>query len=103
MAPARASRLLLGAAGVLLLLATAGCATEFERRYDEAARLNLQAAERGYEWIATADLLDQAAAEAEAGNTGKALELTEAARFQADAALQQADREAEAWRRRVLK
>lgn len=103
MAQVRASSLLVGWSAALLLLVTAGCASEFERRYDEAERLRLQAAEQGYEWIGTADLLQQAAAEAEANNTEIALELTEEARFQADAALQQAEREAEAWRRRVLK
>lgn len=101
MAPARANSLRAGWLVLLLLPAMAGCASEFERRYDEAERLRLSAAEKGYEWIGTADLLEQAAAEQAAGNTGTALELAAEARFQAEAALQQAEREKEAWRRRV--
>lgn len=102
MAPARASRGWLGCCGVLLLM-TAGCASDFERRYAEAERLRLQAAERGYEWIGTANLLEQAVAEADAGDTDTALALADEARFQAEAALQQAEREKEAWRRRVVR
>lgn len=107
MDPVRASRLpvrwLTLWAGVLLSLVLTGCASTFERRYDEAEQLRLQAAAKGYEWIGTADLLEQAAEEAEAGNTEAALALTEEARFQSEAALQQAEREADAWRRRVVK
>ena len=101
MALARASKRLIACCGVLLL--TAGCASEFERRYDEAESLRVQAAEQGYEWIGTKRLLDQAAAAAEEGDTETALELTEQARFQAQAALEQAEREGEAWRRRVVR
>ena len=103
MGPARASRRLAAIVGAMLLLALAGCMSEFERRYNEAERLHIEAAAKGFEWLATADLLEQARAEAAAGNEEAALALTEKARFQANAALQQADREADAWRRRVLK
>jgi hypothetical protein len=86
-----------------VLLLTAGCASEFERRYGEAESLRVEAAEQGYEWIGTQKLLDEAAAAAEAGDTEAALELAEQARFQSEAALQQAERETEAWRRRVVR
>ena len=89
--------------GMLLALAAAGCATEFERRYADADALRQQAAARGYEWIGTAGLLEQAQEQAAQGNEEAALELVEAARFQADAALQQAEHEATAWQNRVLK
>jgi hypothetical protein len=98
---ARASRRVVVCFGVLLL--TAGCASEFERRYDEAERLRVLAAEQGYEWIGTGKLLEQAAAAADEGDTETALELAEQARFQAEAALQQAEREKTAWRRRVVR
>jgi hypothetical protein len=101
MALARASKRVIACCGALLLMT--GCATEFERRYDEAESLRVQAAEQGYEWIGTKKLLDQAAAAAEEGDTGRALELTEQARLQATAALEQAEREEEAWRRRVVR
>lgn len=101
MAPARASRRIVACCTVLVLMA--GCASEFERRYDEAERLRVQAAVQGYEWIDTAGLLEQAAAAADAGNTQRALELAEQARLQADMALQQAAREQDAWPRRVIR
>ena len=86
-----------------MLLLAAGCASEFERRYDHAEDLRAQAAAQGHEWIAIEDLLRQAAAAKDAGNEETALELVEQARFQAEAALRQAEREKEAWRRRVVR
>lgn len=103
MGPARVNKCLVMAVGLLLALVASGCASEFERRYDEAEQLRLEAADRGYEWIGTAALLEQAQAEAAAGKTDAALALVDDARFEADAALQQAEREAEAWQRRVVK
>lgn len=101
MALARASKRIVGCCAVLVLMA--GCASEFARRYDEAERLRAQAAEQGFEWIDTAGLLEQAAAAADAGDTERALELAGQARLQADMALQQAAREQDAWRRRVIR
>ena len=98
---ARASKRVVACCGILLL--TVACASEFERRYDEAESMRVQAAEQGYEWIGTHKLLDEAAAAADEGNTETALELAEQARFQAEAALQQAEREKDAWRRRVVR
>ena len=89
--------------GMLMALAVAGCVTEFEHRYAAAEELRQQAAARGYEWIETSALLEEARQEAADGNTDAALELVEAARFQADAALQQAKHEEEAWQQRVVK
>ena len=103
MALARASKFRIGGLTLLLAVLTSGCASEFERRYEEAEGLRMQAAEKGYEWIATANLLEQARTESDAGNAEAALELTDKARFQAEAALQQAEREQEAWQRRVVK
>ncbi len=103
MDPARASSLAAFLAGLFLLLGAGGCASDFERRYEAAEGLRQQAAARGYEWIQTAGLLEQAQQEAARGNLQAALELVETARFQSEAALRQADHEAEAWQNRVLK
>ncbi|MCH5375106.1 MAG: hypothetical protein JJ992_14120 [Planctomycetes bacterium] len=100
---ARASRLFALSCAVAFLCVATGCATEFEKRFDEAEHLRQQAAERGYEWIGTADLLEQAEGLAAEGDTESALELVEEARFQSAAALAQAEREAGAWQRRVVK
>jgi hypothetical protein len=103
MDPVRANRILVGLAVSFLLAGVSGCSTAFERRFDEAEALRQQAAQRGYEWIGTAGLLDQARAAADRGDTDAALQLVEQARFQADAALRQADYEAKAWRDRVVR
>lgn len=87
----------------VLLLATclSACATEFERRYGEAEQLRTEAAEVGWEWIGTKSLLDQAREAAAAGDEAAALALVDKARFQAEAAIRQAEHEAEAWKGRV--
>jgi hypothetical protein len=95
----RASKLLGAALGLTLVLA--GCASDFGQRFDEAERLRQQAAERGYEWLGTAELLEQAEEQASLGDTEAALALVDEARFQAEAALHQAELETEAWKRRV--
>jgi hypothetical protein len=104
MGRAHASRMLAALCCIALALAAAGCAnTEFEQRFDEAESLRQQAAAQGYEWIATAGLLEQAETLAADGDTEGALALLEQARFQSAAALEQAEREAQAWQGRVLK
>ena len=103
MDPVHASRILLGLAVAVLLPVVSGCSTVFEQHYDEAETLRQQAAQRGYEWIGTAGLLEQAQHAADRGETDLALQLVEQARFQARAALRQADVEAEAWRSRVVR
>jgi len=103
MDPVRGNRTLLAVACVVLCLTGAGCASEFQTRFDEADSLRRQAAEEGYEWIGTADLLEQAEALAAQGDTEGALELVAQARLQAAGALEQAEREARAWTGRVVK
>jgi hypothetical protein len=98
---ARVSKHVIGA--LLVSLFAGGCASEFDRRFDEAERLRQDVAARGYEWINTADILEQAQASEASGDLAAALVLVEQARFQATAALLQADREAEAWKRRVVR
>ena len=88
---------------LLLALCAGGCASEFEQRYDAAERLRQSAAAFGYEWIGTADLLEQARASEASGDRETALALVEQARFQSIAALEQAEHEAEAWKKRVVR
>ena len=103
MGQVRASKFVVRCCGIVVLVLAAGCQTEFEQRYEEAERLRRQAAEQGFEWIGTAGLLEQAQVQAGAGNNSKALEFVEKARFQADAAIRQAEHEAEAWKSRVVR
>ena len=103
MAPAHVNR-----SGVLLVvlataLAAAGCTSTFERRLAEAEQLRLEAAAAGAEWLQTESLLDQAREEAARGDTDAALALVDKARFQAEAALLQAEHESTAWQERVIK
>ncbi len=103
MAPARVSK----SAAVLVVIAAtvvaAGCTTPFERGLAEAEQLRLEAAAAGAEWLQTEGLLDQARDEAAAGNLDTALALIDKARFQAEAALRQAEYESTAWQNRVIK
>jgi len=103
MVPVRANRsgALLGVLAAVLMVT--GCTTTFERRLAEAEQLRLEAAAAGAEWLQTESLLDQARDEAAQGDTDAALVLVDKARFQAEAALRQAEFEATAWQERVIK
>jgi hypothetical protein len=101
MARAHASNLAL--ALTLALFAVPGCASEFETQLAEAERLRTEAADAGYEWLETAKLLEQAREAAANGNLDDATALVEKARFQAVMAIEQAEREADAWRKRVVR
>jgi len=101
MARVRASNLVVAFA--LALFAVPGCASEFDAQLAAAEQLRAQAAEAGYEWLETANLLEQARDEAANGNLEAATALVEKARFQANAAIKQAEREADAWRERVVR
>lgn len=88
---------------ITLLLLMAGCSTEFERRYAEAEQLRADAAAVGAEWLETEGLLEAARDAEQKGEIDKALALVEEARFQADAAVRQAEHESGAWRDRVVR
>ena len=104
MAPARASKpRLMPLTIAAIVIAVAGCETEFERRLAAAERQRAEAAAAGAEWLQTGKLLEQARQEAEQDNVDAALELVDKAKFQAEMALQQALREEEAWVRRVVR
>jgi hypothetical protein len=100
---ARASSRLAGLLAAAFVLATAGCATEFERRFTEAEGLRTEAAAAGSEWLETGELLDRARAENARGNTELALDLVARARFQAETAIRQAEHESQAWTERVIR
>ena len=72
---------------------------EIERA--EAARQ--AAAELGYEWLKTKALIQQAREAAAEENWQHAVELATEARLQGELAAAQAEREAEAWQRRVVR
>ncbi len=103
MAPARASNgtaLAVLAASILLLGA---CTSAFEQEFRAAEALRAEAAAIGAEWIETGRLLDEAQSADAEGDTDRALALVEKARFQAEAAIEQARRESTSWRERVIR
>lgn len=90
----------------MALLSVAGCAaepSEFETQFAAAERLRLEAAEARYEWLETAQLLEQARNEADADNLDEALALVDKARLQAETAIIQAKNEGDAWQSRVVR
>lgn len=74
----------------------------FKRLYAEAECLRIKAASVGAEWLETEKLLKRSFEESTKNQMDKASELAIKAHLQAVQALQQADREAEAWRFRVI-
>ena len=70
-------------------------------RQAEAARQ--MAAGLGAEWLETEGVIEQARREADQGNWGQAATLAEQALRQGELAVAQAEREAEAWRARVVR
>ncbi len=75
----------------------------YEQHHAAAEGLRQTAAARGMEWLATAGLLVRAREEADGGNWPAAQRLVYKACLQAEQALKQADREASAWKHRVVK
>ena len=67
----------------------------------EAARE--QAAELHVEWLETHSLIEQARKEAGLGHYEKAMALADKARQQGELAVEQYERESEAWQRRVVR
>ena len=84
------------------LIAVSGCASEFDRRYAVAERLQAEASAAGAEWLETGKLLSQASEAAAGGDTDAAYLLLDKARFQAEMAIKQAEHEAGAWASRVV-
>ena len=88
---------------IVVSIGLCGCMSQFEMDYETADRWRVAAADAGYEWIGTEGLLQQAEAAHAAGDFQLAFELLEKARFQGEAAVKQAEHEAEAWRGRVVR
>ena len=87
----------------MILVLSSGCATEFEKRLEEAERMRVMAADAGAEWLRTKDLIEQAKTEAAGGDMERANSLLELAQFQAETAIKQARYEADAWSSRVVR
>jgi hypothetical protein len=85
-----------------VLVSLSGCSTEFEKRFAEAERMRVMAADAGAEWLQTEELIQQAKTEAAGGDTERANSLLELAQFQAETAIKQAQHEAGAWSSRVV-
>lgn len=103
MAPARASKSAVRMIAVAILLVAAGCSSDFDRQLAEAEQLRAEASAVGAEWLQTEGLLEQAREAAANGDTQTALSLVAEARFQAEAALHQAEHETGVWRDRVVR
>ena len=88
---------------VATVVALAGCTTQFDREYAATEQWRTAAAEAGYEWIETGKLLEEAREQEARGNREAAFALLAKARFQAEAAIKQAEHEADAWRGRVVR
>jgi hypothetical protein len=73
----------------------------FEVLYAEADCLRKSAARQGFEWLKTEEILLRSRQAADKGDLGDASQLLQTARLQAEAALQQAEAEALAWKHRV--
>jgi len=74
----------------------------FMHSYEVAECLRRLASAKGVEWLETEGLLVRSLQEADKGNWETASGLVKKAHFQADAALQQAEYEAGAWKQRVV-
>jgi hypothetical protein len=79
---------------------TAEVAADAISRAEAARRL---AAEYRAEWLETAGLIEKAHEQAALGHYENAMALAEEARQQGELAVAQAEREAEAWQRRVVR
>jgi hypothetical protein len=91
------------AAGRLQVNALVRCTATFDQQVVEAERLRAKAAAAGSEWLDTEELLNRAKDEAANENMEAACSLLELAVFQANTAIRQAEHEADAWRKRVVR
>jgi len=85
-----------------MLIASFGCASEFEQKRAAAEHLRVEASEAGAEWLKTGELLEQAQEAAARGDMDEADALLAKARFEAETAIKQAEYEDGAWASRVL-
>lgn len=76
--------------------------SNFEQQFVVAERLRQLTARAGAEWLETEGLLVRSREQAGSNHWGEALQLVQKACRQAELALQQAEYESEAWKRRVI-
>ncbi len=76
---------------------------QFNAALTEANDLRKKAGELAHEWRDTAKLLKSAQAAAEEGDLEKAMKLVAEAKFQSEAAANQAEREQRLWEGRVVR
>jgi hypothetical protein len=95
--------LVAGLAAVTARAADGPQSSTIEEALAAAEVLLTQAATAGHEWLGTRSLLDEARAAAASGDAERALQLAEQARQDCELALEQAEREEEIWRDRVLR
>ena len=74
----------------------------FEQQFTAAEQLRQAAATAGAEWLETEGLLLRSREKAGSGDWSAALQLVQKACLQAELALQQAEYELQAWKRRVV-
>lgn len=74
----------------------------FMRAYTEAECFVGETARLGMQWLKTEQILHSSLQEADDGHWDEAFHLLKKARFQAEAALLQAEYESRAWKRRVI-
>ena len=88
-----------------LALAAAASETQesFDTAYQAAEEARRQAADVGYEWRDTEEMLEDAKGAAANSDFDTAVKLANEAKTQGELGVQQAAREAEAWKSRVLK
>ena len=89
--------------GLMTLLSAEATQLNFDTRWKKAEDLRMRAALKGYEWRDTEKILRRSREEYTAGNKAQALSLLSQGLAQSDAALAQAAREENGWKRRVIK
>ncbi len=88
--------------GLMTSLSAEEAQLNFDTQWQKAEDLRLRAALIGYEWRDTEKILRRSREEYEAGNKAQALSLLSQGYAQSDAALAQATREEDGWKRRVI-
>ncbi len=90
---------------LLITVILSGCGTP-QATYEDARAAAMAAiavaTERGHAWTTSDQLIDEADKAAQDGNESLAISLADEARIHAELAVEQADREATAWRDNLI-
>ena len=95
--------MLLGAAAAAQSADAPLTASSVESLIEHAVQTRVQAADMGAEWLETRTLVERAREQLEQGNLEQAASLADRARKQGELAIEQATREANAWKQRVIR